>query len=112
MSYTSGMDEGSGMKETGKNFFKGPAVSRYFRYLRFCPTGQLLTLTTWRPPAAVASLFGKAGNARTSGSALRRLGAALFGSYEVVADDFRELVRLRGSVVVALAQYPQMRYAL
>jgi len=109
--FTSGMNEGRGMKELGRDFYRGKLVqSRYWRYLRFLPDGRLLTLTTWRPPMVAATLFAKASHARTgSEPALRRLGATLFGQYEIISDDAKALVRLRASALVALEQYPRMR---
>jgi hypothetical protein len=111
--FTVGMDEGRGMKELERNFYRGKLVqSRYWRYLRFFADGRLLTLTTWRPPNASALNFAKAGGARagSESAALKRLGgSALWGTYEVLHDDARQLVRLRAEAVVALKQYPRMR---
>lgn len=109
--FTAGMNEGRGMKELGRDFYRGKLVqSRYWRYVRFMPDGRLLTLTTWRPPLVAALLFAKAAHARSASEpALRRLGATLLGQYEVLSDDARTVVRLRASALVALDQYPRMR---
>lgn len=109
--FTCGMPEGRGMKELGRDFYRGKHVqSRYWRYVRFLPDGRLLSLTTWKPPLLAAPLFAKATQARSSADpALRKLGGALFGNYEVISDDARTHVRLRASALVALEQYPRMK---
>jgi hypothetical protein len=110
-SYTRGMDEGTGMKELGHNSYRGKYVeTRWYRYLRFLADGRLLMCTTWRPPATAVALFGRATQSRSAADpAVRRIGAAIFGGYEVLSDDARECVRLRAQAEVRLVQYPQAR---
>lgn len=103
-SITYGVNEGRGMKEEGRNFYRGKVVTaRYWRYFRFFPDGRFHTVTTWRTPAVVAR-----GMSRADTRSLRQVGAVLRGSYEVVRDNAVASVRLRAAADVVLDEYPDM----
>lgn len=68
-----------------------------------------MLLTTWRPPPVVARVLAKAGTRGGAEHGLRKLGAAVWGDFQVVSDDARSAVRLRVEGVVRLDEYPGMK---
>ena len=104
-----GCQEGRGMKETGKDFYRGRHEVTYHRIFRFFPSGDCwVYLTSQHPHDPTLRKTAHHGVTPARRASIRRLNGACWGRFEIREDADERATTLRARVPMRDPAYPNM----
>lgn len=104
-----GCQEGRGMKEAGKDFYRGPLAVTYHRIFRFFPSGDCwVYLTSQHPHDSALRKTARSAVTPARRASIRRLNGACWGRFDVREDADGRATTLRARVPLRDPAYPNM----